>query len=116
MNLIIAGSRNIHVSASFISDVLRHFGVLPPTVDSVICGMANGVDMCGKAWAEHWCLPVVECPADWDKYGRSAGPIRNEQMARKADTLLLIWDGSSKGSSNMKGHMKYKTIHEVVLK
>lgn len=40
-------------------------------------------------------------PADWDKYGRRAGPIRNREMAEYADALLAYWDGKSRGTKNM---------------
>ena len=40
-------------------------------------------------------------PAEWDKYGRKAGPLRNEAMARYADALLAYWNGESKGTKSM---------------
>ena len=40
-------------------------------------------------------------PADWDKHGRAAGPIRNKQMADYADVLIAVWDGKSRGTKNM---------------
>ena len=40
-------------------------------------------------------------PAQWDLYGRAAGPIRNAQMADYADAAIIIWDGKSPGSLNM---------------
>lgn len=46
---------------------------------------------------------VEPCPADWEKHGRSAGPIRNRFMARekKATHAMVFWDGQSRGSKNM---------------
>jgi hypothetical protein len=41
-------------------------------------------------------------PALWKKYGKSAGPIRNQEMAEAgADLCLAFWDGKSKGTGNM---------------
>ena len=40
-------------------------------------------------------------PADWNKYGKRAGYIRNEQMAKEADALIAFWDGKSKGTKHM---------------
>lgn len=40
-------------------------------------------------------------PADWNKYGKKAGPIRNKKMANYAEALLAIWDGKSCGTKNM---------------
>lgn len=63
-------------------------------------------------------LKLTKFPADWDKFGKAAGHIRNKQMAEEADALLLIWDGESKGSANMKKEMlfKNKPVYEVILK
>lgn len=67
----------------------------------VLCGGARGADALGKLWAEEQGHPVEVYPADWEKHGRSAGPIRNLAMAEKADTLLAFWDGQSRGTKNM---------------
>ena len=70
-------------------------------ISEVVCGMAKGADLLGKRWAESKRIPVKEFPADWNRYGRSAGPIRNAQMRDYADALIVfIWDGS-RGSANM---------------
>ena len=49
-------------------------------------------------WSQH---AVAYFPADWDKYGKAAGFIRNEQMAQNADALVVFWDGKSRGTKNM---------------
>lgn len=123
MKLIIAGSRDLEIDAS--CGVSLHNLT---NITEVVCGMAKGVDLAGKYFAENdWKLdyplcsnnpiPVKEFPADWDKHGKAAGHIRNKQMAEYADALLLIWDGTSRGSANMKQQMLKlkKPIYEVVL-
>ena len=40
-------------------------------------------------------------PADWDKYGKSAGYRRNKEMAEVADACICFWDGQSKGTKHM---------------
>jgi hypothetical protein len=40
-------------------------------------------------------------PADWDRFGRSAGPKRNKQMAEYGDALIAVWDGESRGTKTM---------------
>lgn len=54
----------------------------------------------------------VEChPADWDRYGRGAGHIRNRQMAEGgAERLYAFWDGSSPGTHHMIGVAKMADI------
>lgn len=67
----------------------------------IICGMARGADQLGERYAKENDLEIEYYPADWDKYGKSAGYIRNKQMARNADALIAFWDGVSKGTKNM---------------
>ncbi len=67
----------------------------------VISGGCRGIDQCGEHYAATFGLEVERYPADWNKYGRAAGPIRNALMAHNADCLLAVWDGKSKGTKNM---------------
>lgn len=113
MKVIIAGSRiikNYHL-------VAPHIEAAPFEITEVVCGMAQGIDLIGKEWADRNGIPGKYFPADWKKHGMSAGPIRNMDMAKYADALILIWTGRSRGSRNMKGTMEGlgKPIYEVVL-
>ncbi len=97
MKVIIAGSRHIN-DIEFILNAIDESGW---EITEVVCGMASGVDRIGKAWAEEMNIPVKPFPADWNRYGKSAGPIRNGEMADYADAAIVIWDGKSRGSKNM---------------
>lgn len=70
-----------------------------------VCGMAIGVDKLGEQWAITNNVPVKEMPADWNRHGKAAGPIRNRQMAEYADAAIIVWDGESPGSRNMINEM-----------
>ena len=87
-------------------------------ISELVCGGAEGVDNEGAHWASHYKVPITYFRANWDLHGKAAGPIRNGEMARYADVLLLIWDGKSKGSTSMKQQMEKlgKPIYEVILK
>lgn len=67
----------------------------------VVCGMARGADALGEQYAMEKGYEVNYFPADWDKYGKSAGYRRNEQMAQNADALVAFWDGQSRGTKHM---------------
>ncbi len=118
MKLIIAGSRTIHLSPDQIKDIICLHGGHPTDPDEIVSGKADGIDYSGEIFADQYHIPVKEFPADWDKHGKPAGHIRNKQMADYADALLLIWDGESKGSANMKENMLKlkKPVYEVILK
>lgn len=50
------------------------------TAMEIVSGHCQGADMLGEKYAEEHGFPVKVFPADWKKYGRAAGPIRNKQM------------------------------------
>lgn len=49
-------------------------------IEIVIEGEAPGADTLARQWAEARKYDVDPYPADWTRYGRPAGPIRNQQM------------------------------------
>jgi len=97
MRVIIAGSRGINNYAQ-LCGAARRSGF---TISRIIAGMAAGVDTLAIRYARENGLPLDPFPAQWDKWGRSAGYKRNVQMAHNADALIAIWDGKSPGTSHM---------------
>ena len=97
MRVIIAGGRDYELSETEIS----HLNVLLVTlpIKEVVSGGARGVDTCGEAWARRFGLPVKRFPADWTRHRRSAGPIRNGEMAAYADALVAFPGG--RGTADM---------------
>lgn len=83
-------------------------------IEEVVCGGAKGADLLGAMWANANNIPVKTFLAEWDKYGRSAGMIRNRQMAEYGDFLIAFWDGQSPGTKNMINEMKYRNKHGKV--
>ena len=67
----------------------------------IVSGKAKGADTLGETYAKEFGHLVEEYPADWDKYGKSAGYKRNTKMAMNATHLVAFWDGASKGTKNM---------------
>jgi hypothetical protein len=96
MRTIIAGSRGL----GYI-DMLNAIGTCPFTPTTVISGNAVGIDRAGEVWARLHRMPLECYPADWATWGRSAGYKRNELMASKAEALIAVWDGQSKGTKHM---------------
>lgn len=101
MKVVVAGSRNIN-DYSLVVQAMQRCGY---TVTEVVCGMATGIDRLGEQWARANNIPVKEMPADWNRHGRAAGPIRNREMAKYTDAAVVIWDGKSRGTRNMINEM-----------
>lgn len=97
MRTIIAGSRHCS-DIKYLLKALEECGWTPTTV---ISGAAPGADLLGEMWAMDHKVPIEKFPANWAKYGKSAGMVRNREMARNAHALIALWDGVSRGTSNM---------------
>lgn len=67
----------------------------------VISGCANGADTLGEKWARAHNLPILRYPADWARYGKGAGPVRNKQMAEIADFAIGFLSINSRGTADM---------------
>lgn len=67
----------------------------------IVSGGAKGADKLGERYAREHGHALEVFPADWNKHGRSAGIIRNAEMARYASHLVAFWDKKSKGTENM---------------
>lgn len=117
MKLVIAGSRHIRIQPGFIEAALANYGIRDQ-IKEVISGGAEGVDWAAEEFAIDFMDEEAKVlQAEWIN-GVQAGAARNKKMAEYADALLLIWDGRSSGSANMKMQMLKlrKPIYEIVIK
>lgn len=114
MILIVAGSRHLTDQSPVIA---RFLSTYPQPVNLILTGGARGVDSSVHGPARAYGMPVEVVPADWQTHGRKAGPLRNRAMAKRADVLLLIWDGKSRGSASMKREAAAHglEIHEIIV-
>lgn len=97
MKTIIAGSR-AGPKYSDLTEAIKSCGWSPSVI---VSGTARGADQLGEAWAVNNGVPIERYAADWAKFGRAAGPIRNKIMAQNAEALIALWDGKSSGTKNM---------------
>lgn len=67
----------------------------------IVSGNARGADKLGERYANEHNLQLKLFPANWDKFSKSAGYIRNEEMAKYGNGLIAFWNGKSKGTKHM---------------
>ena len=97
MRVIIAGSRTIF-NYDLVKEAIKESGF---KIRVILCGCANGVDKLGEQYATEHGIIVEYYEADWKKYGKLAGPVRNDIMADNADALIAVWNGASRGTRHM---------------
>lgn len=101
MKVIIAGSRSITDYAAVLDAVIGS-GF---DITEIVSGCAKGVDTIGELIGEINKIPVKKFPANWNRHGKIAGPIRNVQMGDYADALVAVRANGSRGTSHMINYM-----------
>lgn len=114
MRVIIAGSRSFDDYATlkkFCDEVIGTYRTrerVPYQDIEIVSGGCVGADQLGERYARASGWKCKVFPAQWDEYGKAAGPIRNGQMAEYACKspdgfgVLIAFPGiNSKGTKNM---------------
>jgi hypothetical protein len=109
--IIIAGGRSFKDWGLFKMKVSSYILLLDPEDTEIVSGgqvtidkdtgKKYGADYFAKCYAAEYHYPYKEFAADWDRWGKSAGPIRNRAMAVYGTHLIAFWDGKSLGTWNM---------------
>lgn len=115
VRLIIAGSRgysDYHFFSQVISTV---YAMLNQPVLFISGAAKSGGDALILDWCKEQEILCAKFPADWDKNGKSAGYIRNAEMAEVGTHLIAFWDGVSKGTKHMIDLAKQKGLAVQVI-
>lgn len=107
--VIIAGGRDFAVNPAEREDNTLLYSTMDKLLRNkrrshrivIICGMVKGADLAGARYAKDRDYHIRYFPAEWERYGKKAGVLRNEEMAKNADALVAFWDGQSPGTKNM---------------
>ncbi len=65
---------------------------------AIVSGGAKGADSLAERYAREHGIPVEVYPADWNKHGRRAGFLRNQDIISACDAVIAFWDGVSAGT------------------
>ena len=100
MKLAIVGSRNLSVEN--INDYIPE----EMEIDEIISGGARGIDACAKKFALENNVAYTEILPDYKRYSRGAPIIRNREIVERADHVLILWDGASRGTKSVIDYCK----------
>lgn len=104
--LLIAGSRSVTDYQLVSRTIDRLIAPIRNKYDFlIVSGGARGVDSMAETYARQREMSLRVMPADWKRYGKAAGYIRNEEMHRYISTFehrgaVAFWDGQSKGTAH----------------
>ena len=90
MKVLVAGSRSITNC-----DLSPY---IPENTDLIIAGGASGIDNIAEIFADKHNISKLILRPQYQRYKKAAPLKRNEQMVDIADSVLVIWDGKSKGA------------------
>lgn len=99
MKVIVCGGRNFFDSRAVFSalDAVNE----KHGVSVVIHGRARGADDLAGRWADEKGIPVAEYAADWEQFGKRAGPVRNREMITKGKGEALVAFPGGAGTRDM---------------
>jgi len=101
LKIIVAGGRNFTDYAMLKEKLDFLFQNIDKGNLVIISGMAKGADTLAIQYAKEKNISLIQMPADWNTYRKSAGFKRNIAMAQIADGLVAFWDGKSHGTGHM---------------
>ncbi len=96
MTIAVVGSRDFD-GYNYLSKSLE---IYFPTIDKIISGGARGADSLAARYAKEHDIPLIEFLPDWDRYGKSAGFKRNQQIVDATNVVVAYWDGKSHGTKH----------------
>ena len=99
MTVLICGSRDWQDYPAVLQLLTKTHTVTP--IELIIEGGARGADFYGRTAAIALRVHYKTYPAEWDRYGKSAGYRRNKQMVdAKPDLVMAFQLNGSKGTQH----------------
>jgi hypothetical protein len=120
MKILVTGDRNwtsYEVVRNTLVAIMEEFAVEGQPL-TLIHGAAKGADTIAGEIADGLDFKVVPVPADWERYGKAAGPIRNLNMLDMLPELVLAFHNdleNSKGTRNCVEEAKKRDVPVLVI-
>lgn len=100
MKVLVCGGRNFNDAltlGSWLGGIHKNNGPITLLIE----GGARGADHMAREFAEWSGIPIKTFEADWDAYGKAAGPRRNQQMLDEGKPDLVVAFEGGRGTANM---------------
>ena len=102
MKVAVVGTRTVKVNEGNIKGLGEMLSMVMNgrPIDYLVSGGAKGADTLAYRFAKKYGLGILVLFPDWERYGRAAGMIRNDEIVKNADIVVALWDGESRGTGN----------------
>lgn len=99
MKVLVTGGRD-YANYEYVNSILSAIHKEKP-IELIINGAAKGADDLSTRWAKENKVLYVEYPANWKRFGKSAGVIRNKEMLDKESPDIVVAFKGGRGTANM---------------
>jgi hypothetical protein len=113
MRVLVCGGRDFKDQRRLVQCLHAIHGSTPFSV--LIHGGAAGADRMAAAWAKRHGIPVETYFADWQTFGRKAGPIRNQEMLDDGKPDLVLAFPGGRGTADMVARAERAGVNVVRL-
>ena len=72
---------------------------IPANCTEIVTGGADGVDTLAARYAQESGIALKLFLPEYDKYGKNAALIRNDEIIAYVNAVLAFWDGYSRGTA-----------------
>jgi hypothetical protein len=110
MRILVCGGRD-YTDKMAVWHYLDSYG--PPEITEIVSGMARGVDSFAAEWATKFGFTLHKFPADWSKFGKAAGAIRNQQMLDEGKPDVVIAFPGGTGTADMVKRAKKANVEVI---
>ena len=97
MRIAVVGSRCV-TDYEYVKHVLDQ--LVNPDLDVIVSGGARGADSLARRYAHEYGMRFTCHEAEWNKWGKQAGFVRNKVLVADVDRVIAFHDGKSNGTKN----------------
>lgn len=109
MRIVVTGGRDF-TDREMVVSAMSALGV--GDGDVIVDGCASGADTLCAEVASKLGAKIEPHPADWKRYGKAAGPLRNNEMIDSGCDFLLAFPGG-RGTSECKAYARRRGVRVI---